>query len=233
MAIPKTIHFCWFGNNPKNQEILRCIESWKTTNPEYEIKEWNELTFPFETFPFASRMYNEKRWAFVADYARLHILEQEGGFYLDTDMLLLQSLSPLAEHECVLGEESPGAISAGMIGAVAGHPFIQECRKRYDSGMSELVTIPRVLTEVYERYQRKELITVLPPKAFYPFDSEHIREYRGQDLGSEVYGVHLWHYSWGSPLNKFFKKIGIYSFGRRASEVLGIKAALKKLLGFV
>lgn len=233
MNIPKTIHFCWFGNNEKNEEILACIESWKTTNPDFEIKEWNEINFPVEKFPFASKMYNEKRWAFVADYARLHVLESEGGFYLDTDMLLLKSLSPFVDKGCVLGKESDAIISAGMIAATAGHSFIKTCREHYDTNISEPITIPRVLTDVYERYDHKDLITVLPPKTFYPFDSEHIQEYKGQDLGDAVYGVHLWHYSWGSPINKFFKRVGIYSFGKRIVEALGIKAGLKKLLGFV
>ncbi len=231
--IPKIIHYCWFGYNQKSDEILECIESWKETNPDFEIKEWNEINFPFETFPFASRMYNEKKWAFVADYARLHVLEQEGGFYLDTDMLLLQSLSPLAEKSCVLGEESPGIISAGLIGATAHHSFIKECRDFYDSHAGDPITIPRVLSQVYESYPEKESLAVYPPKTFYPFDSEHIKEYRGQNLGTEVIGVHLWHYSWGHPLNKFFKRIGIYGLGKKITEILGIKAILKKLLGFI
>lgn len=231
--IPKIIHYCWFGNNEKSDEIIDCIESWKKTCPDFEIKEWNEINFPFENFPFAARMYNEKRWAFVADYARLHILESEGGFYLDTDMLLLQSLSPLAEASCVLGEEAPGTISAGMIGSVPHHPFIIQCRDFYDTHVEESTTIPRVLSQIYENYADKSALVVYPPKVFYPFDSEHINEYKGQDLGPEVIGVHLWHYSWGHPLNKFFKKIGIYGFGKKIVELLGIKAVLKKLLGFI
>lgn len=231
--IPKTIHYCWFGNSPKSQEILDCIESWKVTNGDFEIKEWNELNFPVETFPFASSMYNQKKWAFVADYARLHILETEGGVYLDTDMLLLQSLTPLLSAECVLGEEYPGTISAGMIACTPHHPFIKACRATYDTPTTELITIPRVLSKVYESYESKESLMVYPPKAFYPFDSEHIKEYRGQDLGSDTFGVHLWHYSWGHPLNKFFKRIGVYTLGKKIVEVLGIKRILKKLLGFI
>jgi hypothetical protein len=231
--IPKVIHYCWFGNTPKSQEILDCIESWKTMCSDFTIKEWNEVNFTFETFPFASRMYSEKKWAFVADYARLHVLEQEGGFYLDTDMLLLKSLSPLAEKECVLGEEQSGIISAGMIGATAHHPFIAACRSFYDTHASDPVTIPRVLSKIYEEYPDKGTLTVYPPKAFYPFDAEHIKEYRGQDLGEDVFGVHLWHYSWGHPLNKFFKRIGIHRLGTRVVEILGIKTFLKKLLGFI
>ena len=231
--IPKIIHYCWFGNNPKSEEILECIASWKKTNPAYEVKEWNELNFRFETFPFASKMYNEKRWAFVADYARLHVLEQEGGFYLDTDMLLLKSLDPLTQHECVLGEESSGVISAGMIGAAPQHPFIKACRESYDSHADVLLTIPRILSEVYASYSDKTSLTVYPPEAFYPFDSNHIKDYKGQPLGDTTFGVHLWHYSWGHPLNKFFKAIGIYALGKRIVEFLGIKTILKKLLGFI
>lgn len=231
--IPKVIHYCWFGRNQKSAEILDCIESWKKTCPDFEIKEWNEENFPTNDFPFAKRMYDEKKWAFVADYARLKILEKHGGFYLDTDMLLLQSLEPLARHTCVLGEEAVGVISAGMIGAVAHHPFITACKKFYDENPEDIITIPRVLTQVFESLPDKANIVVYPPISFYPFDSDHIKEFHGQDLGPEVIGVHLWHYSWGHPLNKFFKRLGIYSFGKKTVEILGIKTLLKKLFNFI
>lgn len=231
--IPKIIHYCWFGNNPKTPEILNCIESWKRTCSNFEIKEWNEGNFPIEQFLFAKRMYDEKKWAFVADYARLHILNQFGGFYLDTDMLLLQSLEPLTENHCVLGEESPGVISAGMIGAKAHHPFISQCKKFYDEHPREIITIPRVLTQVFETYPDNMSVKIYPPKAFYPFDSNHIKDFHGQDLGQEVIGVHLWHYSWGHPLNRFFKKIGVYSFGKKIVEILGIKTFLKRIFNFI
>lgn len=231
--IPKTIHYCWFGKNPKSPEIVRCIESWKRLCPTFKIKEWNESNFPIEQFPFTSRMYLEKRWAFVADYVRLYVLEQEGGIYLDTDMLLVQPLSSLLDKECVLGEESPGTISGGMIGAIAHHPYIIACKNYYDSHTGGLITVPRALTKIYNEYSHKESLHVYPPKAFYPFDSEHIHNYREQDLGPEVIGVHLWNYSWGHPLNKFFKRIGIYRIGKKVVEILGIKQILKKLLGFI
>jgi hypothetical protein len=231
--IPKTIHYCWFGKNPKSEEIKRCIGSWKKTCPEFTIKEWNEDNFDVQAFPFTKKMYEEEKWAFVADYARLYTLEQEGGFYLDTDMLLLQSLSPLTTYDCVLGEESDGVISAGMIASAPSHPYIQACKDFYDTSHKEIITIPRALTLIFETYKDKDSIKVFPPNTFYPFDVKHIHEYLGQDLGEGVYGVHLWHYSWGHPLNKFFKKIGLYSIGKKITEILGIKQLLKKLLGFI
>lgn len=231
--IPKTIHYCWFGNTSKGEDIEKCIESWRIQCPSFTIKEWNEDNFVVDHFPFTKKMYAQKKWAFVADYVRLHALENEGGFYLDTDMLLLRDLSPLATHTCVLGEESVDIISAGMIASTPQHPFIKKCKEFYDTNHSDLITIPRALTSVYEAYEDKESLTILPPRTFYPYDANHIKEYRGQDLGTDVYGVHLWHYSWGHPLNKFFKRIGVHSLGVKIVEALGVKKVLKKLLGFV
>jgi mannosyltransferase OCH1-like enzyme len=233
IMIPKVIHYCWFGPNQKNQDILACIESWKDLCPDFEIREWNERNFPYADIAFAKKMYAERKWAFVADYARLHILEEQGGFYLDTDMLLVRPLSSLLGNECLLGEESPGIISAGMIAAVPHHPFIRECRHAYDKQPNMLKTIPRVLSEVYRGYEGKGSLTVLPPPAFYPFTSETIKKFTGQALGEETYGVHLWHYSWGHPLNKFFKRTGIHRLGVRVADALGIKPLIKKLLGFI
>lgn len=231
--IPKTIHYCWFGHNPKSKLVENCIDSWRIHCPDFSIIEWNESNFDVEDHPFTKRMYHEKKWAFVADYARLLILEKNGGFYLDTDMLLTQSLSSLTQNKCALGEEAPGVISAGMIGAEPHNLFIATCKAYYDDNTTKVITIPRALSFVYNNYPNKETLAVYPPETFYPFDAEHIKEYRGQDLGDKVIGVHLWNYSWGHPLNKFFKRVGIYSLGKKITELLGIKKILKKLLGFI
>jgi mannosyltransferase OCH1-like enzyme len=148
-------------------------------------------------------------------------------------MVLVQSLKPLLAHTCFLGEESPGTISAGAFGAVPHHPYIQKCLQYYDAHTEVRETIPRILTSIYSDYKNDPSIAVYPPKTFYPFDSNTIHAYKGQNLGGDVYGVHLWDYSWGHPLNKLFKKIGIYRIGKKVTEILGIKKILKKLLGFV
>jgi hypothetical protein len=233
--IPSTIHYCWFGNNPKPPEVMACLESWKKLCPNYEIKEWTELSFPVEHFPFASRMYNEKKWAFVSDYARLSILYEHGGFYLDTDMLLLKSLDGCRNTSCSVGEESPSVLNAAYLGCESKNTFVKACLDYYNTNPETVETIPRVMTRIYNALPEVERakITVYPSNVFYPFTIETIKQYKGQDLGPDVIGVHLWNYSWGHPLNKFFKKIGIYRFGKRIAEILEIKAMLKKLLGFI
>lgn len=231
--IPKIIHYCWFGQKPKPQLVVDCIASWKNTCPSFTIKEWNESNYDVHTSPFSSRMYNSQKWAFVADYARLTILEKEGGVYLDTDMELVQDLSPLLSSSLLLGEEEKGIISAGMVGATPNHPYIRACKEKYNTITGLPPTIPRLMTEVFISMKANlHDIQVCPPITFYPYTQNNISEYKKEKLTSLTYGVHLWNYSWGHPLNRFFKKIGIHRIGTNIVTALGIKSILKKILGF-
>ncbi len=233
--IPKVIHYCWFGKGKLSPLMEDCITSWKKTNPDFEIRKWDEDTFDVTSHPFANRMYKEKKWAFVSDYARLVILEKHGGFYLDIDMLLLQSLDTCTAYPCVVGEEDHGILNAAFFGAEKNHPYVEACRAYYDTNPKQLETIPVIMSRIYNNLPRvvKESVHVYRSEVFYPFSQKHIHKYHGQDLGENVLGVHLWNYSWGHPLNRLFKKIGVYHFGKKVVEVLGIKKILKKLLGFI
>lgn len=77
--IPKVIHYCWFGRNPKTEIIEKCIASWRKYCPDWEIIEWNEDNYDVEKVPFVKEAYEAKKWAFVSDYARLDILYNHGG----------------------------------------------------------------------------------------------------------------------------------------------------------
>lgn len=102
--IPKIIHYCWFGGNPKNQLINKCIESWKKHCPDYEIVEWNENNYKTDNVYF-NQALKAKKWPFAADYARLDIILQHGGIYLDTDVELLKPLLGLQKFSCYVGME--------------------------------------------------------------------------------------------------------------------------------
>lgn len=84
--MPKVIQYCWFGNSPLSELAQECITSWKKYCPEYEIKEWNESNFDVNCCDFVKEAYEMKKWAFVSDYARLKIIYEQGGIYLDTDV---------------------------------------------------------------------------------------------------------------------------------------------------
>ena len=86
MSIPKIIHYCWFGDGPISPENRKCMESWKKYCPDYKIMAWNEQNFDISANRYARQAYAAKKYAFVSDYARLAVLYEYGGIYLDTDV---------------------------------------------------------------------------------------------------------------------------------------------------
>ena len=103
--IPKKIHYIWFGKGEKNERIKTCIESWKKYLPDYEIIEWTEDNFDININDFAKLAYDNKKWAYVSDVARLWILYNEGGIYMDTDVELYKPLDEFLNEEGFIGFE--------------------------------------------------------------------------------------------------------------------------------
>jgi mannosyltransferase OCH1-like enzyme len=241
--IPKKIHFIWFGDRPKSDLILKCIQSWKNVLKDYEIKQWgNENIEKFSQSKYFSNAIKEKKWAFASDYARLKILEEFGGIYLDTDMFVLKTFDNFLNFDLVLGKEDEKHISAGMIAASANNLFIKKVLEKYDNlKIGEYITIPRVLTEVWSsespllwRGQVAEQLgegcsKIFEAKYFYPFTAENIKNFNFKNAPNESYAVHMWDYSWGKWHVKFFKKIGLHKKIVKITEKVGLKNILKKI----
>lgn len=77
--IPKIIHYCWFGSAQIPKQALKCIESWEKYLPDYHLKLWNEKNFDLTLNDYVSEAYLAKKYAFVTDYVRLFVLNNEGG----------------------------------------------------------------------------------------------------------------------------------------------------------
>ena len=132
--IPKVIHYCWFGHNPKPELVQKCINSWKKYCPDYEIIEWNEENFDVSSNVYAKEAYQAKKWAFVTDYARLWIIYNYGGIYLDTDVELIKSLDSLLELPAFLGFEDEKNIATGLgFGAVKKNKLVDCMLKDYEN----------------------------------------------------------------------------------------------------
>lgn len=109
------------------------IETWKKYCPDYEIILWNESNYDINKIPYIKEAAEQKRWAFVSDYARLDIIYNHGGIYLDTDVELIKSLDELRTYEAYIGYGSQKTLNTGLgFGAVAGHPMIGEMLHEYD-----------------------------------------------------------------------------------------------------
>lgn len=130
--IPKIIHYVWVGNQPKPKDIQRCMKTWDKHLSDYQIKEWNESNFDIDSHPFIRQAYKEKKWAYVSDYIRAYAIYNEGGIYLDTDVLVLDDLSQYLDNHAFVGFENPDYPFTAVFGAEPGHPFVKEMLDYYD-----------------------------------------------------------------------------------------------------
>jgi hypothetical protein len=154
MEIPKIIHFCWFGGNKYPELVERCIKSWSTYCPDYEIVEWNEQNFDINTNPYVKEAYDNKKWAFVTDYVRLYVLYQLGGVYMDADFELLKNIDELMENSTAFtGYQEQATIPAAIMGFAPRNVWIKTLLDYYtgrhfvdSEGKMDLTTNSKIIT---------------------------------------------------------------------------------------
>lgn len=123
--IPRKIHYMWLGGKPLPVNLLKCIDSWRKYCPDYEIIQWDEHNYDIGKNEYMRDAYEAGAYGFVPDYARLDILYQHGGIYLDTDIELIRNLDTLLYQEAFCGVEKWQVLNfGGGSGAVEGHPMI-------------------------------------------------------------------------------------------------------------
>ena len=131
--IPKKIHYCWFGRNPIPKHLQECIDTWKNFCPDYEIIRWDESNYDYTKNNYMKQAYEAKKWGFVPDYARLDIIYNHGGIYLDTDVKLKKSLNYLLSTQAFLMLISKKQVAAGLgFGAVEKNELIKILRDDYN-----------------------------------------------------------------------------------------------------
>lgn len=132
-CIPKKLHYCWFGKNPMPKEFEENIETWKKMCPDYEIIKWDETNYDISKNLYMRQAYEQKKWGFVPDYARLDIIENEGGIYLDTDVKMIKSLDDLLNCKSFMGFIDNHMVGLGLgFGAVKHNQLIKKLRDFYN-----------------------------------------------------------------------------------------------------
>ncbi len=244
MAIPKKIHYCWFGRNPKPALAEKCIKSWRRFCPDYEIIEWNEDNFDVRQIPYCAEAYDAKKWAFVTDYARLKILYEQGGLYFDTDVEMIRSIDDLLEIPCFMGIERSSRyveVNTGLgIGAEAGHPLIAEMLHDYESihflkedGSCDLTTCTVRNTRILrkhgyvdrDRTQEVAGATILASEYLSPI----IMESGVLRKGKNTRTIHHYSLSWTTKEKQLARKKALKQI-RRNNMFFEIKVIPKRIL---
>lgn len=219
MAIPKIIHYCWFGGKEKPDDVKRCIESWKKFLPDYKLMEWNEKNFDIDKLKYTRDAYSAKKYAFVSDVARIEALYQYGGIYMDTDVEVLKTFNPLLDAKCILGMEEKEYVATSFMAFEKGHSLIKEFLELYQyldffDQNGEIISGTNVekLTKMLKnkgfiqdnRYQKLEDgIEIYPKEFFSPYD--YINCY--YDITENSYCVHHFAVSWMSKKEQIKKEI--------------------------
>ncbi len=238
-VIPKVIHYCWFGNGVIPDLHKKYIEGWHEKCPDYEIKLWNEKNYDVNKNQYMKEAYNSKCWGFVPDYARLDIIYQYGGIYLDTDVELLRNMDDMLYQSGFAGVEPGNRVAFGLgFGAVAGLSIIKELRDAYKSirFIKENAQINNKPSPVYQteklkeygfrqngEYQIVEGLTIFPEKMFCPQPGAM------QVIRTKSYTCSIHHYEgswldeekkrdnniWAIRYNEFLRKWGVqYNGGK-------------------
>lgn len=223
--IPKIIHYCWFGGKPLPDLVQKRIASWKNFCPDYEIKEWNESNYNVRKIPYTAQAYDAQKYAFVSDYARLDIIYEYGGIYLDVDVELAKPLDDLLNLKGFAGFDQGGHCNFGEgFGAIPHHPLIKEFLDYYDhlsfildNGNFNQTPCPVYQTNVLltkglildNTLQEIDGITIFPPEYFDPKDF-----YSGEiHLTKNTHSIHHYDASWTDSGPGLIKKELLNSWG--------------------
>ena len=202
--IPKIIHYCWFGRAPLPDKAKKCIESWRKHCPDYMILEWNEDNFDIHQNGYTEMCCKEKKYAFLADYARLRIIENEGGFYFDVDVELVRSLDPLCSEHAFFAFETDRMIATGLgFGAEKHHPLVHFMLEQYApllDGKHGVIGCPQLNTQALlkcglkpnGKRQTVQGAAVFPKAYFNPYEDATGRLY----ITDCTYTVHWYAKSW-------------------------------------
>lgn len=214
--IPKIIHYCWFGEADKPDLALKCIESWKKFCPDYVIIEWNENNYDISKNFYMQQAYNAKKWGFVPDFARLDIIYNNGGIYLDTDVEIIKPIDELLNLKGFAGMERIGVVNLGLgFGAEAKHPVVKEMMDSYKNrvfcvgdGVYDLTPSPKIQTSVLQKHGLDNNnsiqfldynFTVFPTEYFCP------KSFKTGELNitNNTFSIHHFDASWVGEKNKY------------------------------
>ena len=217
MSIPKIIHYCWFGKAELPASVQHYINTWKKICPDYEIIEWNEDNFDIHNNQYAKEAYENKKWAFVSDVARLHALSTYGGIYLDTDVEIVKCPVFPENASLVLGFESNKAVSTAFIACEKKQQFITKLLEDYstlhfvneDGSFNTETNVARLTKELKEKgFVINNKHQMIDDIILYPKDYFSPKSYDTGEIQTTLNTVAIHHFegTWISDEEYYFQK---------------------------
>lgn len=242
IKMKKYIHYCWFGGKPLPKLAKKCMKSWKKYLPNFEIMRWDETNVDVNECPFIKEAYENKKWAFVADYARAKAMYEYGGIYFDTDMEIIKPIEELLANSFI-GVEDSGKIACGVWMEKEPSSYLSkyllsyyQSQKSFDVNNMFEFSIPKLITDALSCFGFDEFndkiqvldnkMTIFPREYFYPYSYDR----QNNVFNENTCMIHYYDATWVPKGEQRTVKM-IRKYGRKkAQKIINFKAKVKKIL---
>ena len=151
-AIPKTLHFVWFGKRPAWVE--RNINEFRQMHPTWSLRLWTDAQVGAEEAPtqLKTAIADSILMCQKSDLFRYWLLYKYGGIYLDADTVAYRPLDSLLRYRAFVAKQHDGRVNCAAMGCEPGSPAIKRLLDKCLE-ISQVVQIartaygPSVLTE--------------------------------------------------------------------------------------
>ncbi len=215
--IPRRIFYVWGAGEKKPRDVQVCIQTWRQVMPDYEIIEINQNDTRYFDFlenikssKFFKTMYENRLWAFMADYIRVRVLHDFGGIYFDTDVSVVRPLDKFLNDDAFVGMQDSEYTEPAVLGATQGNKFLQRVLDFYDTDFWKMpiYTIPQIFRHVLSRdydindfptREKQQLIkttdiSIYPERVFIPFRCAD--DFQPQCIEQDTHTIHWFGGSW-------------------------------------
>lgn len=146
--IPKIIHTFWGGDCDVRDKSF--LWNWEEVlvPAGYEIKVWKPEDFTDIDCDFYKKVVEYKQWAHASDYIRFKVLNEYGGFWMDTDVFVFKPFDKLLKAEYIISLANGGdwenkdsfnncnihntfKFCMSCVGFKKGHPIVQGILNEY------------------------------------------------------------------------------------------------------
>lgn len=207
LRIPKIIHQIWIGSN-----VPDCFKSFMQSWIDNHFEGW---TYMLWTEKEIGNLHLQNKYYYDAtdnydiksDIARLEILDQIGGVYIDSDFECLKPLDILHYtydfYVCIQPLDSKFLqLGTGIISSRAGHPILKHCIKTikddwHKKGAPQKtgpIHVTKSFFMMADLYGNIDI--ALPASYFYPLGCRQQSSEKELWIDNGAYGVHWWSKSW-------------------------------------
>lgn len=226
--IPKIIHYCWLSDDPIPESLQNYMKTWKEKLPDYKFIRWSFDNFDKESSKWVSEAFDNKKYAFAADYIRLYSLYHYGGIYLDMDVEVLKPFDKFLSLKTMLCFENSnnGSLEVAAFGTEKGSKWVKDCLKRYkqrsfvkEDGSFDTKPLPTVIKEylLENGYTIKKVTSIAEAKLLldektlpvFPYHYFSPKSYLTgkMEISNETFAIHHFAGSWLTKWQRLKLKI--------------------------